>query len=43
MGMVESERDKEGEIDEEEELIEKGAEKNENEIQQVIKDKLQKL
>ena len=42
MGMVESESDEEGEIDDEEELVEKEAEKSENEIQQVIDDKLQK-
>ena len=43
MGMVERESDEEGEIDDEEELVEKEAETNENEVQQVIDDKLQKI
>ena len=42
MGMVESESEEEGEIDDEEELVEK-AEQSENAVQQVIDDKLQKI
>ena len=43
MGMVESESDEESEIDVEDESVEKEAEKSENEVQQVIDDKLPKI